>query len=46
MISTTQDEDPSSVVSYSAFEKLMLRALMEREYDPDDAETLLAAFRV
>lgn len=26
-----QDDDPSNVVSYEAFEKMMLRALMERE---------------
>mmetsp|Transcript_13248 Transcript_13248/g.32345 ORF Transcript_13248/g.32345 Transcript_13248/m.32345 type:complete len:173 (+) Transcript_13248:107-625(+) len=41
-----QDDDPSNVVSYDAFEKMMLRCLMEREYDPDDSETLLAAFKV
>ncbi len=41
-----QDDDPSNVVAYESFEKMMLRCLMEREYDPDDSETLLAAFRV
>merc|ERR1712147_493124 len=41
-----QDEDPGNVVSYDAFEKMMLRCLIEHEYDPDDSETLLAAFRV
>lgn len=41
-----QDDDPSNVVSYENFEKMMLRCLMDHEYDPDDSETLLAAFRV
>merc|ERR1711862_666364 len=41
-----QDDDPSNAVSYDAFEKMMLACLMEREYDPDDSETLLAAFKV
>jgi len=41
-----QEEDPSNVVNYENFEKMMLRCLMEHEYDPDDSETLLAAFRV
>merc|ERR1712093_227151 len=42
-----EDDDPSSTtVAYEAFEKLMLRCLMEHSYDPDDSETLLAAFRV
>ena len=41
-----QDDDPSNVVSYEAFEKMILRCLVEREYDPDDSEALLAAFQV
>lgn len=41
-----QDDDPSNVVTYENFEKMMLRSLHEHEYDPDDSETLLAAFRV
>jgi len=41
-----QDDDPSNVVQYDSFEKMMLRCLMEHEYDPDDSETMLAAFRV
>merc|ERR1712048_858553 len=34
------------MVSFEAFEKMMLRDLSDHEYDPDDSETLLAAFRV
>mmetsp|Transcript_26540 Transcript_26540/g.76403 ORF Transcript_26540/g.76403 Transcript_26540/m.76403 type:complete len:190 (-) Transcript_26540:9-578(-) len=42
------DDDPSrdGLVSFEAFEKMMLRDLIDRAYDPDDSETLLAAFRV
>mmetsp|Transcript_23008 Transcript_23008/g.66704 ORF Transcript_23008/g.66704 Transcript_23008/m.66704 type:complete len:195 (+) Transcript_23008:104-688(+) len=42
------DDDPSrdGLVTFEAFEKVMLKNLMERVYDPDDSETLLAAFRV
>jgi len=40
------DDEHSSVVTYEGFEKMMLRCLMDHEYDPDDAETLLGAFRV
>eukprot|EP00927_Polykrikos_kofoidii_P083567 TRINITY_DN8591_c0_g1_i1.p1 TRINITY_DN8591_c0_g1~~TRINITY_DN8591_c0_g1_i1.p1 ORF type:complete len:188 (+),score=42.02 TRINITY_DN8591_c0_g1_i1:73-636(+) len=42
------DSDPSSdgLVSLEAFEKMIMRCLMEHEYDPDDSETLLACFRV
>mmetsp|Transcript_161417 Transcript_161417/g.286296 ORF Transcript_161417/g.286296 Transcript_161417/m.286296 type:complete len:189 (-) Transcript_161417:61-627(-) len=42
------DDDPSrdGLVSYDAFEKMILRCLSDHLYDPDDSETLLAAFRV
>eukprot|EP00931_Biecheleriopsis_adriatica_P080946 TRINITY_DN54296_c0_g1_i1.p1 TRINITY_DN54296_c0_g1~~TRINITY_DN54296_c0_g1_i1.p1 ORF type:complete len:187 (-),score=47.33 TRINITY_DN54296_c0_g1_i1:173-733(-) len=42
------DEETSrdGLVSFEAFERLMLRLLSEHIYDPDDSETLLAAFRV
>eukprot|EP00435_Cladocopium_sp_Y103_P045726 s1007_g13.t1 len=42
------EEDPSKdgMVSFEAFERLMLRCLSDHTYDPDDSETLLAAFRV
>ena len=41
------DDDPrDGLVTYDAFEKMILRCLSEHEYDPDDSETLLAAFRV
>ncbi len=35
----------SREISYEAFEKMMLKSLLEHAYDPDDQETLLAAFR-
>eukprot|EP00386_Alphamonas_edax_P001831 GDKI01005518.1.p1 GENE.GDKI01005518.1~~GDKI01005518.1.p1 ORF type:complete len:181 (-),score=47.16 GDKI01005518.1:100-642(-) len=41
------EEDPSAnVVSYDAFERVMLKCMLNHEYDPDDSDTLLAAFRV
>lgn len=39
-------EEGSTTVPYEAFEKMMLKCLMEHEYDPDDSEVLMAAFRV
>lgn len=32
-------------ISYEAFEKLMLKCLMDHAYDPDDQTVLMAAFR-
>ncbi|CAJ1387891.1 unnamed protein product [Effrenium voratum] len=48
IIPELQEEDRSKdgLVSFEAFERLMLRCLSEHTYDPDDSETLLAAFRV
>merc|ERR1719296_381329 len=48
IIAELLEDDPSrdGLVSFEAFEKVMLRYLMDRRYDPDDSETLLAAFRV
>eukprot|EP00812_Abedinium_dasypus_P007405 NODE_1942_length_1030_cov_229.762051.p1 GENE.NODE_1942_length_1030_cov_229.762051~~NODE_1942_length_1030_cov_229.762051.p1 ORF type:complete len:189 (-),score=60.98 NODE_1942_length_1030_cov_229.762051:298-864(-) len=42
------EDDPTrdGLVSFDAFEKMIFRCLSEHIYDPDDAETLLAAFRV
>eukprot|EP00929_Paragymnodinium_shiwhaense_P025025 TRINITY_DN15234_c0_g1_i1.p2 TRINITY_DN15234_c0_g1~~TRINITY_DN15234_c0_g1_i1.p2 ORF type:complete len:190 (-),score=66.86 TRINITY_DN15234_c0_g1_i1:258-827(-) len=43
------ESDPTGtdgLVSLEAFEKMMLRCLVEHEFNPDDAETLLACFRV
>eukprot|EP00930_Biecheleria_cincta_P019452 TRINITY_DN14841_c0_g2_i1.p1 TRINITY_DN14841_c0_g2~~TRINITY_DN14841_c0_g2_i1.p1 ORF type:complete len:187 (-),score=35.19 TRINITY_DN14841_c0_g2_i1:286-846(-) len=42
------EDDPSrdGQVSFEAFEKMMLRLLSSHQCDPDDSETLLAAFRV
>lgn len=42
------EDDPSKdgLVSFEAFERMILRCLQEHEYDPEDSETLLAAFRV
>merc|ERR1712085_166326 len=37
--------DGEGAVSYDLFEKMMFRSLLEREYDPDDGENLLAAFQ-
>eukprot|EP00440_Ansanella_granifera_P034365 gb/GFBE01037282.1/.p1 GENE.gb/GFBE01037282.1/~~gb/GFBE01037282.1/.p1 ORF type:complete len:190 (+),score=62.68 gb/GFBE01037282.1/:1-570(+) len=42
----TDDPTKDGLVSFEAFERLMLRYLSDHIYDPDDSETLLAAFRV
>ncbi|CEL95513.1 unnamed protein product [Vitrella brassicaformis CCMP3155] len=36
----------SNVVPYDAFEKMMLRCLLQKRFDPDDEDNLLSAFRV
>jgi len=41
-----KDSGGDHLVSYDAFEKMMQRCLLEHEYDADDPEMLLAAFRV
>merc|ERR1719215_726259 len=46
LLDDTQDSSRDGLVSFDAFEKVMLRDLADRRYDPDDSETLLAAFRV
>lgn len=41
-----EDDEPSEYIKYSKFEPYMLKVLKEREFDPDDPETLLAAFKL
>ena len=40
------DESRGREITYEAFERLMLKALIDHAYDPDDQAALLAAFRV
>lgn len=40
------DASKDGMVAYDAFERLMLTFLLEKRYNHDDAETLLAAFHV
>jgi Ca2+-binding EF-hand superfamily protein len=42
----TDEGGSDGQISFEAFEKMMLRNMSEHVYDPDDGETLLAAFRV
>ncbi|CAG9333727.1 unnamed protein product [Blepharisma stoltei] len=41
-----QEDEPTNYVYYEKFEKYMLNAIINNEFEPDDAETLLAAFKV
>ena len=41
-----QEDEPTNYVYYDKFEKYMLNAIITNEFEPDDADTLLAAFRV
>jgi Ca2+-binding EF-hand superfamily protein len=41
-----EEDEPSEYIKYTKFEPYMLKVLKEREYDPDDSETLLAAFKL
>jgi len=41
-----QEDEPPNNVTYEKFEPFILKCIMENEYEPDDAETLLACFRV
>lgn len=41
-----EDDEPSDFIKYSKFEPFMLRILKDIDYDPDDPETLMAAFKV
>jgi calmodulin len=41
-----QEDEPTTYVYYEKFEKYMLNAIINNEFEPDDGETLLAAFRI
>lgn len=40
-----QEDEQPQFVSYNKFEEYMVKVLGENEFEPDDAETLLLAFR-
>uniref|UniRef100_A0A0G4I7G0 EF-hand domain-containing protein n=1 Tax=Chromera velia CCMP2878 TaxID=1169474 RepID=A0A0G4I7G0_9ALVE len=47
IIKEMQEGDPSvHATTYEAFESVMLKAILNHEYDPEDCDTLLMAFRV
>lgn len=41
-----EEDEPSEYIKYQKFEPYMMEVLKSNEYDPDDTETLLAAFRI
>jgi calmodulin len=41
-----QEDEPPNVVKFEKFESYMLKVIIDNEYEPDDAERLLAAFRL
>ena len=41
-----QEDEPTKYVYYDKFEKYLLNAILTNEFDPDDSDTLMAAFRV
>ncbi|EGR34667.1 hypothetical protein IMG5_004150 [Ichthyophthirius multifiliis] len=41
-----EDDEPSEFIKYSKFETYMLKVLKSREYEPDEPEALLAAFKL
>jgi len=45
IIPEMQEDEPTNYVHYDKFEKFMLNAIISEEFEPDDMETLLAAFR-
>ncbi|CAD8089187.1 unnamed protein product [Paramecium primaurelia] len=40
-----EEDEPSESIKYQKFEPFMIQVLKSNEYDPDDTDTLLAAFR-
>ena len=41
-----QEDEPPNNIKYEKFEPYMLKAIIDNEYEPDDAERLLAAFKL
>ena len=41
-----QEDEQPHYISYEKFEKYMINVLIKSEFEPDDAETILAAFRI
>lgn len=41
-----EEDEVSEFIKYEKFEPYMLKVLKEREFEPDDPETLLAAFKL
>lgn len=46
LIAEMEDEEPSGLVRFEKFERLMSRVLMENQFPRDSDEKLLSAFRV
>ncbi len=40
-----QDDEPTGLVSYRKFEKVMLNILATKEWEPDSSDVILQAFR-
>jgi calmodulin len=41
-----EDDEPSELIKFSKFEPYMLQVIKDREFEPDDPETVLAAFKL
>jgi Ca2+-binding EF-hand superfamily protein len=41
-----QEDEPPHVVKYEKFESYMINVIKKNEFEPDDSERLLAAFRL
>mmetsp|Transcript_1072 Transcript_1072/g.2236 ORF Transcript_1072/g.2236 Transcript_1072/m.2236 type:complete len:165 (-) Transcript_1072:10-504(-) len=45
ILTEMQDDEPSGYVHYSKFEKVMVRLMHSKEWEPDSGDLLLQAFR-
>jgi len=41
-----EDEEDNEYISYQKFEPYMLKVLREKEFQPDESEILMAAFKM
>ena len=46
IIPELEDEEDSEYISYQKFEPYMLKVLREKEFQPDESEILMAAFKM
>ena len=46
IIPEIEDEEDSDYISYTKFEPYMLKVMREKEFEPDEPEILMAAFKL